>query len=144
MTSSKMTSSKMNNQMNFCEYCDNMLYFKIDNDNNAEIKYICNNCNYEISKNLSNNNCIYSINYSQENQEIISDYINKYTHLDPTLPRVNNIDCANKECVTYKNPEEKEVIYIKYNSEELKYFYLCSKCKTCWKNDIGTIKIISY
>ena len=31
------------------------------------------------------------------------------------------------------NKEEREIIYIRYDHDNLKYLYLCSTCDTCWK-----------
>jgi aspartate carbamoyltransferase regulatory subunit len=62
--------------------------------------------------------------------------INKYTKLDPTLPRVYNINCPNTECETNTDSEIKpEIIYIRYDEDNLKYLYLCSTCDTTWKTN---------
>jgi aspartate carbamoyltransferase regulatory subunit len=61
--------------------------------------------------------------------------INKYTKLDPTLPRVNNILCPNPECPTNKDGAEREIIYIRYDDVNMKYVYLCTNdsCNAVWK-----------
>ena len=66
------------------------------------------------------------------NNDIVSfrESINKYTHLDPTLPRVTNIDCPNKECISHTDVEKKEVIYIKY---DISYRELISKKLLWWQ-----------
>ena len=50
--------------------------------------------------------------------------------MDPTLPRLYNIQCPNDECKT-----ENGVIYIRYDSDNLKYLYICVDCDTKWKTD---------
>lgn len=129
--------------MEFCEICDNMYYIKIDKDDDDKIIYSCNNCNNEVYKDLTNNNCIYNANYSIEKKSRVEDFINQYTHLDPTLPRINNMECPNQECPTNTGKEKnKEVIYIKYDSDNMRFLYLCCHCKQCWKNDIDGVSII--
>ena len=105
--------------MEFCEICDNMYNIKIDRDNDDKIIYSC--------------------------KSRIEDFVNQYTHLDPTLPRVNNMDCPNEKCPTNTGTEKnKEVIYIKYDSDNLKFVYLCCHCKQCWKNEIDGVSIAKF
>ena len=67
--------------------------------------------------------------------------INKYTKLDPTLPRIHNIDCPNQDCICNKTPDaeekedpvEKEILYIRYDDANMKFVYLCAHCSTVWK-----------
>ena len=52
----------------------------------------------------------------------INHIINKYTILDPTLPRVKNILCPNSDCETNKenNNEKREIIYIRYDDTNMR------------------------
>ena len=60
-------------------------------------------------------------------------YINEFTKLDPTLPRINTIKCQNQECVSNKDEKvENEVIYIRYDDDGMKYSYICVKCDFVW------------
>ena len=61
--------------------------------------------------------------------------INKYTKLDPTLPRVSNILCANAECSTNTENKPREIIYLRYDDTNMKYVYLCSTCDIVWKTE---------
>ena len=124
--------------MQFCEQCKNMLFTKINQDDNS-LQYICKNCGFESSKTeITENTCVYSKDY--DHNELSYKYvINEYTCTDPTLPRVNDIKCVNSECETNQEgyPEdEREVVYIKYNKDKLYYVYICCKCKEVWKNII--------
>ena len=81
--------------------------------------------------------------------EKMTNVINEYTHLDPTLPRVKfNMVCPNAECPSNitgndeskdgddaKGKVPKEIIYLRYNDSSMKYVYLCGVCKTHWKTD---------
>lgn len=129
--------------MEFCPVCQNMYFIKSDKNDKSHLIYWCKNCTKEEKKELKGNNCIYSSKYSSNQTITFSDFINKYTHLDKTLPRVNNIPCPNEDCISHTNKDLKEVIYIKYDATNMKYLYLCCKCKTCWINDIDSISIIN-
>ena len=128
--------------MEFCSICDNMYRIGTNKEDKSSLIYWCKNCNHEEKKDLKGNNCVYISSYTTNKYFNTKDYVNKYTHLDPTLPRVNNIICPNNNCITNLDEKiEKEVIYIKYDSENMKYLYLCVNCKMCWGNDVDTIKI---
>tara|TARA_A100001015_G_scaffold195699_1_gene218217 strand:- start:1892 stop:2257 length:366 start_codon:yes stop_codon:yes gene_type:complete len=113
-----------------------MYYVKIDKNDKKHLINWCRTCMREEIKELQNNNCIYKNNFNNDNIISFKDYINSYTHLDPALPRVNNIDCPNKNCISHTESDKKEVIYIKYDNINLKYIYLCCNCKSCWKNEL--------
>jgi hypothetical protein len=114
---------------------------KTDKENKSNLIYWCKNCNHEEKKNLKGNNCVYTSSYTTNKYFDVKYHINKYTHLDPTLPRVNNVPCPNADCSSNKDGEHKEVIYKKYDEENMKFLYLCVKCKTCWRNDLDSVKI---
>jgi hypothetical protein len=64
--------------------------------------------------------------------------INQYTKFDPTLPRIYNIPCPNKECKSNIGNSEKtptEIIYLRYDDDNLKYLYICCICDTIWKTN---------
>ena len=120
--------------MKFCTKCNFMLYVKITDEN--DLIYECKNCGHhnEHSK-TDEDNCIYSRDYKTDKISYLW-MINKHLCDDPTLPRVNNIPCPNDECQTNtKGGPPKEVIYVKYNKNNLKYFYMCCICKTTWKHE---------
>jgi DNA-directed RNA polymerase subunit M/transcription elongation factor TFIIS len=71
-------------------------------------------------------------------------YINKYTKLDPTLPRTSRIYCPNDTCPTHAQNHKKdeeiqipisEIIYIRYDDVNMKYVYLCVHCDHVWNNE---------
>lgn len=117
--------------MNFCENCDNLLEITINNEETNDksfLTFYCKCCDYtynkEQSKDLIKDNCIYSLNFNNDAIKL-SSVINKYTHEDITLPRVNNVKCPNANCPS-DNPE---IIYIKYDNDTMKYIYLCCDCQ---------------
>ena len=185
--------------MNFCSKCRFMLYTKrvkdeLDESGEFILKNYCKNCSWEGDYTIPEGDkiTVYKQNYTRE---FLTDtaLLSQYTINDPTLPRVNNIKCVNKTCLTnlklgdnvyyhcknltdeeYVNLKEnieeeiklnqeeiiislenqddkkieeypvkitefvkpqREIIFIKYDPVNLKYIYICSTCKTTWKND---------
>ena len=118
--------------MHFCTECNNMYYISIDQNDNNKLVYYCRNCGNTDST-LSTENVIVSKNQLKKSEQEFSHIINKYTKLDPTLPRNNKIKCPNIECSTNTEDTERENIYIRYDETNIKYLYLCCICDTTWK-----------
>jgi DNA-directed RNA polymerase subunit M/transcription elongation factor TFIIS len=113
-----------------------MYYISIDEEDSNKLVYYCRNCGNEDSTISVENVSVSKVQLKKSEQEF-SHIINKYTKLDPTLPRINTILCPNPECLTNTNSkdEQKEIIYIRYDDKNMKYVYLCSTCDTVWKTE---------
>jgi len=111
-----------------------MYYISISANDTNKLVYYCRNCGNEDST-LSVDNVTVSKMQLKKSEQEFSHIINKYTKLDPTLPRINNILCPNVDCKTNLNEVEREIIYIRYDDTNMKYVYLCSSCDTVWKTD---------
>lgn len=120
--------------MHFCNQCDNMFYISIDPNDSNKLVYYCRNCGNKDSSISDKNVTVSKVQLKKSEQEF-SHIINKYTKLDPTLPRVNKILCPNPECLTNKESKPREIIYIRYDDLNMKYVYLCSTCDTVWKTE---------
>jgi len=120
--------------MHFCTSCQNMYYIRIDSENTNKLVYYCRNCGNEDSTMDINNISVSKTQLSKSEQKF-SHIINKYTKLDPTLPRISKILCPNAECETNTHETPREIIYIRYDDVNMKYIYLCSTCDTTWKTD---------
>ncbi len=118
--------------MHFCNVCSNMYYIRINEDDPNKLVYYCRKCGNEDSLLASENVCV-SKTFIKKSEQSFNHIINKYTKLDPTLPRINNILCPNQDCSTNKDGKEREIIYIRYDDVNMKYVYLCSDCDTVWK-----------
>lgn len=118
--------------MHFCNICSNMYYIRIDADNPNKLVHYCRKCGNEDTLLAVENVCISKVNVKKSEQSF-NHIINKYTKLDPTLPRINNILCPNSDCETNTNGKDREIIYIRYDDVNMKYVYLCSECNTVWK-----------
>lgn len=121
----------------FCDVCNNLFYLKIEDkekDNKQELYYFCKNCGHTKKHEQEENNCIFDKYY--DNGKYYQHIINKYTIYDDTLPRVNNIECPNTDCICNQNSSvDNKVIYIKYDQINLKFLYICCHCNTAWKNN---------
>jgi DNA-directed RNA polymerase subunit M/transcription elongation factor TFIIS len=122
--------------MHFCSQCQNMYYISIDPDDSNKLVYYCRNCGNKDSTLSVESVTVSKVQLKKSEQEF-SHIINKYTKLDPTLPRINSILCPNPECATNRvdDPEPREIIYIRYDDQNMKYVYLCSTCDTVWKTE---------
>jgi len=111
-----------------------MYYIRINEDDPNKLVYYCRHCGNEDSLLTFDNVCV-SKTQIKKGEQNFEHIINKYTKLDPTLPRVNNILCPNSECDTNKNKEkekDREIISIRYDDINLKYIYMCSTCDKVW------------
>ena len=120
--------------MHFCSQCQNMYYISIDPNDTNKLIYYCRNCGNK-DDTLSGENVIVSKVQLKKSEQEFSHIINKYTKLDPTLPRINKILCPNPECGTNTKDDQREIIFIRYDDKNMKYVYLCSTCDTVWKTE---------
>jgi DNA-directed RNA polymerase subunit M/transcription elongation factor TFIIS len=120
--------------MHFCSQCSNMYYIRIDSEDANKLIYYCRNCGNKDSTISVKDITVSTVQLKKSEQEF-SHIINKYTKLDPTLPRVSNILCPNADCLTNKEDVPREIIYIRYDDKNMKYVYLCSSCDTVWKTE---------
>tara|TARA_B100001093_G_scaffold417443_1_gene408416 strand:- start:492 stop:851 length:360 start_codon:yes stop_codon:yes gene_type:complete len=117
-----------------------MYYIKLNSNNNNELIYHCKKCGDENTELISElkNFCV-SKTHFKNNANKYNNIINEYTKLDPTLPRTNKLDCPNVNCPTNNSESktniEKEIIYIRYDNDNMKYMYLCCVCDNIWRND---------
>lgn len=107
--------------MHFCTKCDNMYYIRIgaagsaggddggsgggqQKQDTTSLYHYCRNCGHEVK--IEKTICVSKLQL-KHNAQSYSNVINKYTKLDPTLPRINNIKCPNSQCRS--NPSIGEV-----------------------------------
>lgn len=106
-----------------------MYYIGINTDNPNKLTYYCRNCSYVDNTITEDSICVTNTQFKKGEHQF-NHLFNEYTKMDPTLPRLYNIECPNNECET-KNG----VIYIRYDNENLKYLYVCIDCDAKWKTD---------
>jgi DNA-directed RNA polymerase subunit M/transcription elongation factor TFIIS len=112
-----------------------MYYIRIDANNSNKLIYYCRKCGTEDDLFDIDNVSIVKTDI-KKSEDSFSHIINKYTKLDPSLPRTDKILCPNKDCETNTEKDSKrEIIYIRYNDTEMKYVYMCSTCDSVWKTN---------
>ena len=74
-----------------------MYYIRLSEEDPNSIVYYCRNCGHE-NKNISLNSVTISKTSFKNKRQKYNSILNKYTKLDPTLPRINTIKCPNQSC----------------------------------------------
>lgn len=122
--------------MKFCTECDNMYYIGVNKDDQNILTYYCRNCKHVDTNITEEGVCVLNTQMKRGEQKF-NHIINSYTKLDPTLPRIYNMKCPNADCKTNKESNDKptEVIYLRYDNDNLKYLYICAECDTTWKTN---------
>ena len=112
--------------MEFCEVCDNLHYTKVTD---GKIVKFCKKCGHTLEPKSST--VVFSTSFQKREQSVV---INKFTKLDPTLPRIYTIPCPNDQCENHTH-EHPEIIVVRYDHSELKYIFICPLCDTSWKHN---------
>ena len=129
--------------MHFCSNCGNMYYltFASNTDENNEdadmLIYYCRKCGNKDSElyKQKGNLCVSKTHLVSEKHDF-KNIINEYTKYDPTLPRINNIDCPNPECQTNKKT------WLIYVGKSNVTWFACDN-KRCCKTVQTTVQICS-
>jgi len=122
--------------MKFCSVCENMYYISISREDENTMIYYCRNCGNKDTDTMNEGFCVLNTQLKKDGNTF-SHIINRYTKLDPTLPRIYNIKCPNGTCKTNEEAHTSpaEVIYMRYDHDNMKYLYICVTCDTTWKTD---------
>lgn len=121
-----------------------------------ELRRVCRNCGYQEQM---KGGLILEIDLKEKTSEGYKILMNEFTKDDPTLPHVHNLRCPSRACPSNKgraypmdNPDaaaaeaaaqaavedkgevESDVIYLKYDSVNMKYLYICNVCDTKWRS----------
>ncbi len=99
----------------------------------VKLQYFCRNCGQSVDgDDTDTKSCISRTNYTDD-QGSYQQYATPYIKYDPTLPRVSNISCPNTKCK--RKPEQPgDVIYVKYDGNNMRFLYHCTYCETFWKS----------
>ena len=93
--------------MHFCIHCSNMYYIRLSEEDPNSIVYYCRNCGHE-NKNITLDSVTISRTNFKSSKQKYNSIINKYTKMDPTLPRINTIKCPNQACKSNEEHEHEE------------------------------------
>lgn len=106
-----------------------MLYVNTNNEENR-LYWECLKCGY--SKEDTKGGLIMETRVQEFSNEGYK-LINEFTADDPTLPHIKTIQCPNETCPSRRG-DGNDVLYIKYDPVNLKYLYICAKCKQRWRS----------
>jgi len=126
--------------MEFCEVCDNLLYFS-ESSGAADpalrsLNKFCKNCGFTKQLNIQQTGAIrVAKTLYSEDDLLYAQYKNKYLRHDPTLQRVCDprVRCPSESCTADKDTSE--VLYVKYHPVHMRYFFCCDACGTMWRKD---------
>lgn len=116
--------------MKFCPVCRNYLYHQIGE---KTLERFCKTCGHR--ENDTEGGLVMETTIQERASESYKILLNEFTRLDPTLPHTKEIKCPNDSCPSNKG-EERDVILIKYDKENLKFIYICNKqgCEKTWRS----------
>jgi len=120
-------------ELSFCKECDNVLTI-YENQETKKLHNCCKACG-NIEDIIAGNKPIYSNNNKLKFNTINIINSNSYITHDITLPVIKgntNIKCKNGLC----DSEVTDISYIKYDSTNMKYIYICKHCGAKWSNTL--------
>lgn len=93
----------------------------------AEFK--CDNCSF--SKQITETTLLYQINMEDNIVKVKSLEENELICKDPLLPHTHDYTCKNPSCITHKNPNMKDSVFLREKTS-YKLNYICTVCYYNW------------
>lgn len=120
--------------MKFCDVCRNMLYVNV-RDNKLVLACACCSSEYD----HPDQDAPLSDTLYRDDSAKYHHLVTPLIHSDPTLPRIKHIKCKNESC-TKPDDKDNNVVYVKYDDDNLRFLYSCSYCNAFWgPEDIGVV-----
>ena len=115
----------------FCDNCNNSMYIYLNKDTN-KLYLFCKACENKVEY---NQDIIYENDFNMDLSDSINN--NKFINYDLTLPHIQsqNIKCPNDQCESIVKNLKSDIIYIKYDKDNMKYIYSCNYCSQKWTNN---------
>ena len=95
------------------------------------IKRFCRNCGHEEDEKKG---LVMETSIQAQASESYRVFVNEYTKQDPRLPHTSNLKCPNVSCGSRTGQAKADVIYMKYDTANMKFLYICTVCDTQWKS----------
>jgi DNA-directed RNA polymerase subunit M/transcription elongation factor TFIIS len=111
-----------------------MYYISIDETDSNVLNYYCRFCGHKDEQITQEGVVVLKTQFKKSEQKF-NHMVNKYTKYDPTLPRKNNMKCPNERCTESASASASDIIYLRYDDENMKYLYICANCDFSWKTD---------
>ena len=114
------------NYNNFCTTCKMNLKGVVSDD---KLYRVCDTCGYQKEDTGGLITETYIKDKETDSYKIL---LNEFTRQDPTLPYLKDLDCPNNQCGSNKGIDSKKVIFLKYDTDNLKFVYICDNCEKTW------------
>lgn len=115
----------------FCTVCDNYLYLQVEGEKQV-LQRICRNCGFRDTEDQGG--LVSEMHIEQRAAEGYT-LINEFTLKDKRLPHLyNTMKCINDKCPSALPGKESDIVYIKYDIENLRYIYMCYICQATWRS----------
>jgi len=116
--------------MKVCATCQNMYVMNIQPD--GTLIWKCHSCGIQERQ---EGGCLLLETLVQErSSEGYRILLNEFTRQDATLPHVKTVKCPKGDCASNGGSVERDVIYIKYDTINMKYLYICNVCGESWRS----------
>lgn len=122
-------TEKKERTLRMCPECRYYLYLNAEPNS---LSRVCKNCGY--TEEDKKGGLIVETLIQERSSEGYKILLNEFTRQDPTLPHVKSIKCPRGNCATNERGAERDVIYIKYDTVNLKYLYICNVCGEQWRS----------
>ena len=109
-----------------CPHCRNYLIAEFSGE---LLNRVCRTCGYSME---DKGGLIMQTYIKQKSSDSYKILLNEFTRQDPTLPYLRDLKCPNSVCPSNKNMAEKKVYFMKYDTENLKFVYICNNCEQTW------------
>lgn len=118
-------------KLQFCPTCRTYLCFEVQE---SSCKLQCRTCGY--SSDATKGGLVSEVYVKERVSEAHKIILNEFTRQDPTLPHLKTMKCPNGACSSNTGGAERDVIYLKYDTENLKFLYICNVegCGAHWRS----------
>ena len=127
----ELVETSKKSAIRFCTVCDNYLYLQVEGEKQV-LQRICRNCGFRDTEDQGG--LVSEMHIEQRAAEGYT-LINEFTLKDKRLPHLyNTMKCINEKCPTSLPGKESDIVYIKYDNENLRYIYMCYICQATWRS----------
>ena len=114
--------------MKFCPHCRYYMFLDAEANN---LTRLCRNCGHQEAE--EKGGLIVEKLVQERSSEGYKILLNEFTRLDNTYPHTTMIKCPNGGCGS-NGGAERDVIYLKYDTINLKFVYICNVCGEQWRS----------
>jgi hypothetical protein len=115
----------------FCTVCDNYLYLQVEGETQT-LQRMCRNCGFKDTEDQGG--LVSEMHIEQRAAEGYT-LINEFTLKDKRLPHLyGTMKCISDKCPSATQGKESDIVYIKYDTENLRYIYMCYLCQATWRS----------